>query len=201
MKIRLINEKDSKGVFEIYSYYVNNTAVTFEEEVPSVDSITGRIQSILEETPWLVCVSAGKVAGYAYASPHRVRSAYRWTKEVSVYIHPDFRRRNIARSLYLALFELLKLQGVHSVLAGITLPNESSTKLHRTLGFDPIGTYPEVGYKLGKWHDVTWWMKRIGDGNQSAFTPFCQGKNLAGWESVIVPFQDQIRPEPNDPTA
>jgi L-amino acid N-acyltransferase YncA len=95
--------------------------------------------------------------GYAYASKHRERAAYQWSVDVSIYIRPHAHRRGIGRALYTSLFRVLALQGFYHAYAGITLPNPASVGLHEALGFQPVGVYQAVGFKLGAWHDVGWW--------------------------------------------
>ena len=121
----------------------------------------GRIATTLRHLPWLVCERQGEVLGYVYASPHRARPAYQWSVDVSVYIHPGARRIGIAQALYTSLFQLLVLQGFCNCYAGITLPNPASVGLHESLGFQPVGVYQNVGYKLGAWHDVGWWQRGL----------------------------------------
>ena len=101
--------------------------------------------------------SDGQVAGYAYAGAHHERAAYRWAANVSVYIHEDYRRSGVGRALYEALFRVMRLQGYVHVIAGITLPNEPSVRLHESLGFKLVGVYPQVGFKLREWKEVGWW--------------------------------------------
>lgn len=96
------------------------------------------------------------IAGYAYASQHRTRSAYDWTAEMSVYIHPSYHRRGIGMALCSALISCLRRLGYNSVISGVTIPNEASLGLHRRLGFRLVGVYQRVGFKLGRWHDAAW---------------------------------------------
>ena len=155
--LRIAKKEDTNSILEIYRPYIESSPVSFETSVPAVSDFWKRIKHILEENPFLVCEIDAQIAGYAYAGTHRKRASYRWTKEVSVYVHPDFRRRGIAKGLYKALIQVLKIQGVHSILAGITLPNAQSIQFHQALGFQKIGTYTDVGYKFGQWHSVSWW--------------------------------------------
>ena len=102
-----------------------------------------------------------ELCGYAYATPHRAREAYRYSVETSVYIDDVYRGKGIGRSLYEALFSSLNTLGYHNAYAGITVPNPASIALHKSLGFEPVGVFREVGYKLDKWHDVSWWQRGI----------------------------------------
>jgi L-amino acid N-acyltransferase YncA len=155
--IRMAEPGDARGVAEIYGPIVAATPISFETEVPTEQEMTARIASTLAFAPWLVCVDGERVTGYAYASRHRERAAYRWCVDVSVYIRDAHRRSGVGRGLYGALFALLRLQGFYAAHAGITLPNDASVRLHESAGFRPVGVYPRVGFKLGAWHDVGWW--------------------------------------------
>jgi L-amino acid N-acyltransferase YncA len=135
--------------------------ISFEEIAPSGEETSVRIATTLQRWPWLVFEEAGDVLGFAYATKHRERSAYRWAVDVSVYVGDGARGRGIGRSLYLALFRVLREQGFHRAFAGIALPNDASVALHRAVGFQPVGVYREVGYKLGAWRDVSWWERPI----------------------------------------
>lgn len=162
-EIRLASGDDAAAVRDIYAPLVTDTAVSFELAVPSVEEMRRRIESTLPTLPWLVCSIDGEVAGYAYAGRHRERAAYRWSVEVSAYVAEPWRRRGVARGLYTALLEILSVQGFHTACAGVALPNPASVALHESLGFAPIGVYREIGFKFGKWHDVGWWQRRLGD--------------------------------------
>jgi len=155
--IRPVKPEDAATILEIYAPYILETPVSFEETVPSVEEMASRIEKIRNDLPFLVCEIDGQIAGYAYASNHRNRSAYRWTKEMSVYIHPLFRRRRIGNALYSCVIEMLKYQGVKSVLAGITVPNPESTGFHEKFGFIKTAEFHATGFKLGQWHNVGWW--------------------------------------------
>jgi len=163
INIRLANEKDAAAILGIYGPYISNTSFTFETEVPTIKAFAERINTYLVNWPWLVAEVDGVVAGYAYATRHRERTAYQWCTESSVYIHDDFQRAGIARALYTALFEILKKQGFRNVYAVINLPNEKSVAFHESCGFECFATYEKVGYKLGKWKNVGWWRLSINE--------------------------------------
>jgi phosphinothricin acetyltransferase len=148
---------DAETIAAIYAPYVLETAISFEEVPPSSGDMAARIAETLATHPFLVCEEAGRVVGYAYGGPHGQRAAYRWSANVSVYVERGQHRRGLGRALYLELFDLLRRQGFHSLFAGITLPNEKSIGLHEALGFEHLGTYHEVGFKRGMWHDVGYW--------------------------------------------
>ena len=155
--IRLATAADGEAVAAIYAPFVTSSATSFEATPPSGDDMAARIASTLAYAPYLVYESGGEVLGYAYASPHRERAAYRWSVDVSVYVHERAHRRGVGRALYTSLFALLRLQGYYAAHAGITLPNPASVGLHEALGFVPVGVYRSVGFKMGSWHDVGWW--------------------------------------------
>ena len=155
--IRLAHPSDAPSALAIYAPIVAATAISFETEIPTAREIERRIATTLEFAPWLVLLEDGEMAGYAYASRHRERAAYRWCVDVSVYVGEKHRRRGVGRALYTSLFTLLRLQGFYAAHAGVTLPNGASVRLHESLGFRPVGVYPAVGFKQGVWHDVGWW--------------------------------------------
>ena len=155
--IRLANKKDAKDILAIYAPYIQNTSLTFETEVPSVEAFAERIESYLKKWPWLVFEMDGKIVGYAYATKHRERTAYQWSVESSVYIHDDYMRHGIAKTLYETLFAILKTQGFRNVYAVINLPNDRSVAFHEKCGFEYFTTFEQVGYKLGRWKNVGWW--------------------------------------------
>lgn len=154
--IRLAEKRDVPGILEIYAPFILNTAVTFEEEVPDEKSFWERIQGIMTELPFLVCEIDGRIAGYAYASGYRSRASYRWSKEVSVYIHPDFQRKRVAHALYTSLNQIVQFQGIADLLAIITMPNESSVAFHEHFGYSKCAEFKNVGYKLNQWQNVGW---------------------------------------------
>ena len=157
--IRIATPADAEQILSIYAPYILNTTTSFELEVPSITEFGNRIKKYVSEAPWLVCVKGEEIVGYAYASPHRGRAAYQWNQEVSVYIKEAFHRQRIAHILYDRLFQLLQLQGYTNALAGIVAPNPASEGFHLSMGFSKVGTYKNIGYKFGAWHDVTWYEK------------------------------------------
>jgi phosphinothricin acetyltransferase len=155
--IRLAADGDAESIAAIYAPFVDGSATSFEAEPPSAEEMRRRVAEITETYPWLVCECGSMIGGYAYASWHRTRLAYRWSVETSVYVHPDFRRRGVARGLCTSLFAILAAQGFVNAYAGITLPNARSVAFHEAVGFLPLTVYRGIGFKLGQWHDVGWW--------------------------------------------
>jgi phosphinothricin acetyltransferase len=160
--VRAATPADAAAVAAIYAPLVTGTAISFEEEPPSPDEI-GRRMAARPRLPWLVAVDGGRVAGYAYASAHRARPAYRWSADCSVYLDPGYRGRGVGRQLYERLIPAVRGLGYRSLFAGIALPNPASVSLHEALGFQPVGVFRDVGYKHGSWRDVGWWQRSLAD--------------------------------------
>lgn len=171
ISLRLATPNDAAGILSIYAPYIENTSFTFETEVPAVIDFAERITNYLLNWPWIVCEVDGIIAGYAYATRHRERTAYQWCTESSIYIHDDFQRAGIARALYESLFEILTQQGFRNVYAVINLPNEKSVAFHEKLGFKWFATYEKVGYKLGKWKNVGWWKLSLNEYGDEPLPP------------------------------
>ncbi len=163
IRVRPAVKADAATLLDIYRPFVEASAVSFETVVPTVDEFSARIRKTLAGWHWLVAERDGECIGYAYGSSHRERAAYRWSVEVSAYVSPNHHRQGIGRSLYSALFSVLAEKGFCSAYAGVTLPNEASIALHRSVGFAPVGTFEAVGRKFGKWHDVAWFQRRLRD--------------------------------------
>ena len=152
---------DAAGILQVYSPYIKNTVITFETEVPEIEEFTARIETIKNKYPYLVCESGGNIIGYAYASKHGERSAYKYSVDVSIYVDPDHQQKGIGKALYSNLFEALKAYDLYTAYASITLPNEKSIRLHKAFGFHEIGTCHNVGYKNGRWLDLIWLEKPL----------------------------------------
>lgn len=155
-QIRQATPEDAAELVEIYRPFVEQTAVSFETVTPTPKEFAARIESALEGWQWLVAESEGRCIGYAYASSHRARAAYRYSVETSAYIDGRYHRMGLGRALYLELLDDVIQKGYCNAFAGITLPNDASVALHRGLGFEPIGVFKAVGRKFGRWHDVAW---------------------------------------------
>lgn len=160
-RVRVATADDAEGMLAIYAPIVRDTAISFEIEPPTPEQMQTRIESTLAQLPWLVCEADDAIAGYAYASRHRERAAYQWSADVSVYVAAKCRGQGIGRALYGPLLGMLEDLGYYSALAGIALPNPASVGLHEALGFQHIGVYHNIGYKLGAWHDVGWWQLKL----------------------------------------
>ena len=185
--IRLANAADAPAILEIYRPIVRETIISFEIEVPGLVGMQDRITNTLLRFPWLVCENDGVVMGYAYGGPHRGRTAYQWSAELSVYVHETYRKHGIARALYTSLMALLALQGFVNAYGGVALPNEASERLHNAMGFRPIGIYENVGFKMGQWHSVKWWHRPLADytGSPHAIVPPDQLLETDDWNKAI----------------
>ena len=162
LTLRLATPADGAACADLYRPYVDHSAISFERVPPDADEMGRRIVSVMERTPWLVAEVDGEIRGYAYATRHRERAAYDWTVETAVYVDQASPRRGIGQASMKALLGILRLQGFHLAVAGVTLPNVSSVALHAALGFRSIGSYPAIGYKAGQWHDVGWFALELG---------------------------------------
>jgi L-amino acid N-acyltransferase YncA len=160
--VRMATGVDAPAIAAIYAPVVHDTCISFELEPPSVEEMRSRIESTLERLPWLVAEDRlGAISGYAYASKHRERPAYQWSVDTSAYVRQDARGTGVGKALYQALLENLAALGYFQAFAGIALPNEASVALHESVGFQHLGTYRDVGFKHGAWHDVGWWQPRL----------------------------------------
>ncbi len=163
--VRIATEADAEAIAAIYDPYVRETAISFEEVPLAPVEIARRISSTLETFPYLVFVDDGEgVVGYAYGSVHRAKPAYRWSVETTLYVARNAHRRGIGRALYTELLALLTRQGFHSAFAGIVPPNEKSVGLHEAMGFRYLGSFAEIGFKHGKFHDLGWWRRTLAEG-------------------------------------
>ena len=170
-RIRPALPDDAAAVAAIYAPIVRDTPISFEIDPPDAQEMRRRIEATASHTPWLVCTDGDAVAGYAYATRHRERAAYRWSVEVSVYLHESARGRGIGAAVYEALLRILRIQGFHRAFAGITLPNPASVRLHESADFTPLGVYRSVGFKCGAWHDVGWWERGLAEPAQPPEEP------------------------------
>lgn len=161
MVIRPATVADASSMLAIYAPIVRETATSFELDPPDLADFEARVSKCSAGWAWLVAELNGEVLGYAYGSPHRERAAYRWSTETSAYVVLGARKQGVGVQLYQALLAVLGERGYCNAYAGVTLPNAASVALHRSVGFSPIGTFPAVGRKFDKWHDVAWFYRRL----------------------------------------
>lgn len=163
MRIRPAKREDAAALLAIYAQYYD-TPITFEyPPLPTAEDFARRVEETSAHYPYLVAEEEGAILGYAYAHRLREREAYRWAAELSVYVKREMRGRGLGRKLYETLMEQLKAQGVRMVYGCVTAPNPASEGLHEALGFQRCGVFHKSGYKCGKWLDVIWFEKQIGD--------------------------------------
>jgi len=162
MRPRAATPDDAAAIAEIYAPFVRGSAVSFETDPPDEAAVRARIEAGGGLYPWLVGEDEDEtILGYAYAARFRDRPAYRFTVETSVYLRAGAAGRGLGRRLYEPLLAMLEAQGFTQAIAAITLPNDASVRLHERLGFVLAGTYRQVGWKLGAWHDVGLWQKAL----------------------------------------
>jgi L-amino acid N-acyltransferase YncA len=155
--IRLVTPEDAADICGIYNYFVEHTTITFEEQPVALEEMRQRICEIESVLPWLVWVEEGQLQGFCYASKWKGRSAYRYSVESTIYLHPKSVRRGIGTQLYGALLDNLRQKGLHVVIGGIALPNQASVALHEKLGFRKVACFEQVGWKFDEWIDVGYW--------------------------------------------
>ena len=157
MNIRKVNLKDARQISEIYNFYVMETHHSFENEAVSINDMMDRIEAISASCPFLVCEEKNEILGFAYATHYKPRSAYQHSVEVSVYLKNDVKHKGIGTKLYERLFEEIDKMRVHAIIAGISLPNDASIRLHEKFGFEKVAHFREVGFKMNRWIDVGYW--------------------------------------------
>lgn len=170
MEIMRVSCLDAAEILNIYSYYVENTAISFEIEVPTIEEFTERIKKISGRYPYIKAVDNGKIIGYAYADAFKWRKAYDWSVESTIYLDKDCKRKGIGRKLYTALENSLRDMGILNMNACIAFAdkedahlNNDSYKFHSRLGFNLVGTFHMSGYKFDTWYDMIWMEKMLGE--------------------------------------
>jgi phosphinothricin acetyltransferase len=158
--IRRAHSGDAAEIASIYNYYVKNTTITFEEN-PIDDNHMKTRMNDNAQLPWYVYEQNNQILGYAFASKYKVRSAYKHSVKVSVYVRNGNQGKGIGSALLCTLLESLKNSKIHAVVAGIALPNDASIALHEKFGFEKVAHFKEVGYKFDRWIDVGYWQKII----------------------------------------
>ena len=170
MVIRSASTADAARILEIYAHYVVNTSITFEYEVPTVSEFRERVKSTLEGYPYIVIEEDGKIVGYAYAGPFKERVAYDRSCEVSICLDRDSRGRGYGRALYEELEKRLASRGILNLYACVASPIEEdeyltddSEQFHARLGYKRVGEFHQCGYKFGRWYNMIWMEKLIGE--------------------------------------
>ena len=170
MEIRSAKTADAERLLEIYDYYVKNTAITFEYDTPSTEEFTARMEHTMERYPYLVIEADGRIEGYAYAGVFKDRAAYDRSCETTIYIDRYVRKNGMGRMLYEALEEKLKAMGILNLYACIAYPDtedeyltRNSAEFHEHLGYSKVGEFHKCGYKFGRWYNMIWMEKMIGE--------------------------------------
>lgn len=168
--IRTATPQDSAELLRIYAPYVENTAITFEYDVPSEEEFRTRIEHTLEKYPYLVAEQDGRIVGYAYAGVFKARAAYNHCVETSIYVDLQCQHRGIGKALYEALEDKLKAQdilNVNACISWIDTPNEylthQSPEFHAKMGYEKVAHFHLCGYKFNQWFDMIWMEKMIGN--------------------------------------
>ena len=158
--IRCATAADAHFIADTYRPFVADHWAPFERVPPDAAEIAARIAAAGDLYPWLIAEDDAPLA-YAYASPHRSRAAYVSSVDTTVYCAPQARGNGVGKKLYLTLCDILTRQNYIMAFGGIALPSEASIALHKSVGFELVGTYPNVGYKHGAWRDTQWWGKPL----------------------------------------
>ncbi len=168
--IRRATLGDAARLVEIYAYYVQETAVSFEYDVPSEGEFRSRMRRTLERYPYLVAERDGAVVGFGYAGPFVGRPAYDWSAEMTIYLDHGCRGGGVGTVLYDSLEDCLRSMGVLNANACIGVPREegdpyltnASPAFHARRGYRMVGTFSNSGYKFGRWYDMCWMEKDLG---------------------------------------
>lgn len=168
--IRTATLSDAQALLNIYSPYVEHTAITFEYDVPSVEEFASRIKNTLQKYPYLVAEKNGRLLGYAYASLFHKRPAYDWAVETSIYVDQNIKHQGIGRRLHDALEDALRSQGILNMNACIAYPpdeneylDKNSVEFHTHMGYRLVGEFYKCGYKFHRWYNMVWMEKLIGN--------------------------------------
>ncbi|MBR1405236.1 MAG: N-acetyltransferase [Treponema sp.] len=173
IKIRNATSADAERLLEIYAYYVEHTAITFEYDVPTLEEFKTRIQTTLAQFPYLCLVSGENIVGYAYAGIFHEREAYKHSVELSIYIDKNEKKHGFGRALYTALERELQERGIYNLYACIAYPGsdedeyltKDSVRFHERLGFSVVGRFTKCGRKFNRWYDMVYMEKLIGSRN------------------------------------
>ena len=179
MEIRLATLDDCQEILNIYAYYTSHTAISFEYDPPTPEEFRGRMDRILKKYPYFVAVEDNTIVGYTYAGPFVGRAAYDWSAEATIYLAPTVKKQGIGKALYLALEEALKKMGVLNLYACIGDPDvedeyltKNSVNFHTHMGYRMVGTFRNCGYKFGRWYNMVWMEKILGEYHENQ-PPVC----------------------------
>lgn len=182
IKLRTARPDDAEELLKIYAPYVENTAITSEYEVPSVAEFRARIENTLKKYPYIVAERGGELLGYAYTGPFKSRTAYNWAAETSIYVKEGQKGLGLGRKLYEAIETISRMQNILNLNACIVYPKvddeyltKNSAKFHEHLGFKYVGEFHDYAYKFGRWYNMIWMEKSIGEhmAAPAAVVAFC----------------------------
>jgi len=169
ISIRTASVDDAKELLEIYSPYVEKTAITFEYDVPDLQEFTDRISKTLQKYPYIVAEQEGEILGYAYAGAFKGRAAYDWAVEMTIYLKENRRKTGLGKRLYQVMEQICKAQNIISLYACIGCPEiedqhltMNSVQFHSHMGYRIVGEFHKCGYKFGQWYNMVWMEKIIG---------------------------------------
>ena len=183
LTFRVAKPNDAKEILNIYAYYVKNTAITFEYEVPSEEEFRQRIENTLKKYPYILAIENDQIVGYGYAGAFYGRAAYDWSCEMTIYLSQNAQKKGIGKQLFQYLESILKEMGICNLYACIASPKtedefltKNSIQFHSHLGYRLVGTFQNCGYKFHRWYDMVWMEKIIGEHkkNQASITRFDQ---------------------------
>ena len=170
MRIRSATPADAAALLKIYAPYVRDTAVTFEYEVPGEEAFARRIRATAAQYSYLVLEEEEGILGYAYAGAFKTRAAYDWAAETTIYLRRDARKKGYGRMLYTALEDALRERGIlnaYACIASTDVEDErltnASRRFHERMGYRLCGTFHQCGYKFGRWYDMIWMEKMLGE--------------------------------------
>jgi phosphinothricin acetyltransferase len=164
--IRLATKDDVETIRRISNDEAARSAANFSLEPESAEKWRNAFDETHEFFPWIFAPG-----GFAKAGPWRTRDAYAYSVEISVYLEPAARGRGLGTALYERLFAILRAQGYHTVVAGITLPNEASVRLHESFGMRKVAHFEDAGWKFGQWWSVGYWQAVLHEGEPDRIRP------------------------------
>lgn len=170
ISIRFAKSEDAKELLKIYAYYVTDTAISFETEVPSEEEFKLRIEEVLKSYPFIVACKDDEILGYAYLHSFVGRKAYELSAETTIYLNPDKKKMGIGKKLYSVLEDIAKEQNITNLYSCIGYVdkedeylNNNSVQFHEHIGFRMVGKFENCGHKFGRWYHMVWMEKIIGE--------------------------------------
>ena len=170
ISIRFAKPEDAKELLKIYAYYVTDTAISFETEVPSEEEFKLRIEEVLKSYPFIVACKDDEILGYAYLHSFVGRKAYELSAETTIYLNPDKKKMGIGKKLYSVLEDIAKAQNITNLYSCIGYVdkedeylNNNSVQFHEHIWFRMVGKFEKCGHKFGRWYHMVWMEKIIGE--------------------------------------